>query len=81
MTTEEPKPREGKGGTKKTLHEDVDEALEGMKSGDERVSTTVEKLLKRKDEVPSVGNVIGIVRDSGIIDVFDEKIKRKYKLK
>jgi predicted CopG family antitoxin len=83
MTTEDPKPREGKGGAKRTLQEDVGEALNEMKSGDARViSTTVEKLLlKKKDELPPVENLIGVVKNSGIIEVFDEKIKRKYKLK
>ncbi|MBN1762518.1 MAG: hypothetical protein JW878_05510 [Methanomicrobia archaeon] len=82
MTTEQSKPLEGKkGSAKKTLQEDVNETLANMKSGDECISNAVEKLLKKKDELPPVGNVIGVVKNSGILEVFDEKIKRKYKLK
>jgi predicted CopG family antitoxin len=82
MTNEESKPLDGKkGSAKKTLQEDVDETLESIKSGDESISNAVEKLIKKKDELPPVGNVIGVVKNSGILDVFDEKIKRKYKLK
>ena len=81
MTNTEPEPRGGKGTTKKPLKEDVGETLESIKSGDERISTAVEKLMKKKEDIPSVGNVIGVVKNSGILDVFDEKIKRKYKLK
>ena len=82
MTTEESKPPEGKkSSAKKPLRQDMEETLEGVQSGDESVSTAVEKLLKKKDELPPVENVIGMVKSSGILDVFDEKIKRKYKLK
>jgi predicted CopG family antitoxin len=82
MTTEESKPPEGeKGSAKKTLQQDMDEPLASVKSNNESVSTAVEKLIKKKAELPPVGNVIGMVKNSGILDVFDEKIKRKYKLK
>ena len=81
MTNTEPEPQGGRGTPKKTLKEDVDETLESLKSGDESIGTAVEKLMKKKEDMPSVGNVIGIVRNSGILDVFDEKVKRKYKLK
>jgi hypothetical protein len=59
----------------------MDETLASVKSSDEGISTAVEKLIKKKDELPPVSNVIGMVKNSGILDVFDEKIKRKYKLK
>ncbi|HUV02412.1 MAG TPA: hypothetical protein VMW67_03045 [Desulfobacteria bacterium] len=82
MTTEESKPLEGeKGSAKKTLLQDMDETLASVRSSDESISNAVEKLIKKKDELPPVGNVIGTVKNSGILDVFDEKIKRKYKLK
>jgi predicted CopG family antitoxin len=82
MTTEESKPLDGeKGSTKKTLLEDGDETLASVKMRDESISNAIEKRIKKKDELPPVGNVIGVVKNSGILDVFDEKIKRKYKLK
>jgi hypothetical protein len=82
MTTEESKPPEGeKDHAKKTLRQEMGETRSSVKNSDESVSTAVEKLIKKKDELPPVGNVIGMVKSSGILDVFDEKIKRKYKLK
>lgn len=54
--------------------------FKGEKGKDEDISDAVEKLLKKKDEVP-VGNFLSILKDSGIIEGFEEKIKRKYKVK
>ena len=54
--------------------------IKGKKGRDEDVSDVVEKLLKKKDEVP-VGNLLSLVKDSGLIEGFEEKIKRKYKVK
>jgi len=81
MANEEPEPREGgKRSTKKSLRGNVDEILKNVKGGDEGIGNAVEKLMDKKDEVP-VGDFIGLVKNSGIIDAFDDKLKRKYKLK
>lgn len=54
--------------------------IEGKKGKDEDIGDAVEKLLKKKDEVP-VGNLLSLLKDSGVIESFEEKIKRKYKVK
>jgi hypothetical protein len=81
MVNEEPEPREGgKRSTKKSLRGDVDEILKNVESGDESIGNAVEKLMDKKDEVP-VGDLIGLVKNSGIIEDLEDKVKRKYKVK
>jgi hypothetical protein len=54
--------------------------VKGGKGDEANISKAIVELLKKKDEV-GADNFLDFLKDSGLLEGFEEKIKRKYKLK